>query len=230
MEQLPINITDGAILVLLAISAIFGFIWGFAKGVLTVSGWVGSVFATLYAFPHLKGFTREFIPNLLVADIVTGAVFFILCLVILSYITHAISEKVKASALGALDRTLGIFFGMAGAIVLVGIGWLIFVQFIPPKNHPEAIMEAKMLPIVMASGEFVARLTPPEMQENLLAALKTGQDAADSVKQGYEAIPEGVRDDVEKNVKEALETLDKGYDSQSRQQMENLTKGTQVTQ
>ncbi len=230
MEELPINIADAGILIVLLISAIFGFARGFVKEVLSISGWIGATFLALYLFPVLKPYAREYINNLLISDILTGSLIFILSLVILSYITHAISERVKASALGALDRSLGIFFGIARAILVVGIAWLVFVQFIPPKDRPQEIMEARMLPIVHAAGEFVAQLTPPDMQENLRIATESAYDAGGSLRKGYEAIPETIREDVEKTVKDAVESLDKGYDSKSRQQMENLTKGTQVKQ
>jgi len=228
MQELPINIADAIVLVILVISAIFGFIRGFVKEVLSISGWIGASFITLYLFPVLQPYPRIYIPNLLLSDIVTGAGIFIICLVILSYITHAISEKVKASALGALDRSLGIFFGIARAIVIVGIAWLVFVQFVPRDGRPEIIQEAKMLPIIQAAGEFVAALTPPEMQENLRIATEAAADSAVKAKEGYESIPETLRDDVEKSVKDAIDDLEKGYDEKSRQQMENLTKGTQV--
>ncbi|MBL4740262.1 MAG: CvpA family protein [Sneathiella sp.] len=230
MEELPINITDAGILVILFISALFGFARGFVKEVLSIIGWVGATFISLYLFPIAQPYAQIYIPSLLLADIVTGSVIFILCLVILSYITHAISAKVKASALGALDRTLGIFFGLARAIALVGIVWVFFVQFVPPEDHPEAIREAKMLPVIVASGEFVAALTPVDMQKNLQVAKESAEGSGSTLKKGYESIPEAVRDDVEKTVKDALESLDKGYDSKSRKQMENLTKGTQVKQ
>jgi len=230
MEELPINITDAGILVILLISAIFGFARGFVKEVLSITGWVGATFVSLYLFPIAQPFAQNYIPSLLLADIVTGSVIFILCLVILSYITHAISAKVKASALGALDRTLGIFFGLARAIGLVGIVWIFFVQFIPPEDQPQAIRDAKMLPVIVASGEFVAALTPDDMQKNLQVARDSADGSGRALKKGYESIPEAVRDDVEKTVKDALESLDKGYDSKSRKQMENLTKGTQVKQ
>ncbi|MEH6477602.1 MAG: CvpA family protein [Sneathiella sp.] len=228
MEELPINITDAVILLILLISAIFGFIRGFVKEVLSITGWVGASFLALYLFPILKPYVRAYIDNLLISDILTGAGIFILSLVILSFITHAISEKVKASALGALDRSLGIFYGIARAAIIIGIAWLGYVQFIPPKDRPMWITEAKMLPIAKASGEFVARLTPPDMQANLRIAAESAESSAGTAKEAYEAIPEAVRDDVEKTVKGAIDTLDKGYDSKSRQQMENLTKGTQV--
>lgn len=227
MEELPINITDAVILLVLLISAIFGFMRGFVKEVLSISGWIGATFLSLHLFPILKPYARQYIENLLISDIVTGVGIFILSLVVLSFLTHAISEKVKASSLGALDRSLGIFFGIARAVVIVGIAWLVFVQFIPPDDRPSYVTEAKMLPLARASGIFVAKLTPPDMQANLNIAVESAEDTAGAAKESYEAIPEGLRKDVEKTVKGAIEKLDKGYDEKSRQQMENLTKGTQ---
>ncbi|MCG8493329.1 MAG: CvpA family protein, partial [Sneathiellales bacterium] len=92
MEDLPINITDAGILVVLLISAIFGFARGFVKEVLSISGWIGATFITLYAFPLLRPYAQQYIEIQLIADILTGSLIFILSLVLLSYITHAISE------------------------------------------------------------------------------------------------------------------------------------------
>ena len=226
MENMPIQGTDAVILVILLISAIFGFIRGFVKETLSVAGWVGAVFLSLYLFPLLQPIAREFILNLLIADILTGAVIFILSLVILSYISHAISEKVKASSLGALDRSLGIFFGIARGVVLLGIAWLIFVQFIPEKDRPDWVLQAKMLPLIEGSGEFVARLLPPDMQENLNISRESDKDTVDRLKEKYDALPDDVKDGVENTVEGAKNLLDKGYDDQARQQMENLSKST----
>ncbi|MBO0334501.1 CvpA family protein [Sneathiella sp. CAU 1612] len=227
MENMPIQGADAAILVILLISAIFGFIRGFVKETLSVAGWVGAIFLSLYLFPIAQPIAREFILNLLIADILTGAVIFILSLVILSYISHAISEKVKASSLGALDRSLGIFFGIARGAILLGIAWLVFVQFIPEKDRPEWILQARMLPIIEASGEFVARLLPPDMQENLNISKESDKDTMDRLKQKYDELPDGVKDGLKNSVDGAVNLLDKGYDDKARQQMENLTKSTQ---
>ncbi|PHQ70892.1 MAG: hypothetical protein COB93_04360 [Sneathiella sp.] len=224
MEDFPLQSADAVILVILLISAIFGFIRGFVKEVLSVAGWIGAIFLTLYLFPLLQPFSREFIINLLIADILTGAVIFILSLVILSYISHGISEKVKASALGALDRSLGIFFGLGRAVILLGIVWLAFVQFIPEDDRPDWILKARMLPIVASAGEFVAELLPPDMRENLSISREKDQDALDQLKKEYEKLPNSVKDGVKSTLDDAKKVIDKGYDAQSRQQMENLTK------
>ena len=227
MENMPIQGADAVILVILLISAIFGFVRGFVKETLSVAGWVGAVFLSLYLFPLLQPIAREFILNLLIADILTGAVIFILSLVILSYISHAISEKVKASSLGALDRSLGIFFGIARGAILLGIAWLIFVQFIPEKDRPDWVLQARMLPIIEGSGEFIARLLPPDMQENLNISKESDKDTMDRLKEKYDDLPEDVKDGLKDGVDGAKNLLDKGYDDKARQQMENLTKSSQ---
>ncbi|MAL79957.1 MAG: hypothetical protein CMN55_12730 [Sneathiella sp.] len=226
MENLPIQGADIVFLVILLISALFGFLRGFVKEVLSVAGWVGAIFLGLYLFPIAQPLARQFILNMLIADILTGAVIFILSLVILSYISHAISEKVRASSLGALDRSLGIFFGIARGLVLLGIGWLIFVQFIPEEDRPQWILQAKMLPVIEASGEFVARLLPPDMQENLNISKESDKATMDRLKEKYDGLPDNVKDGLKNTMEDAVKILDKGYDDQARQQMENLTKST----
>lgn len=227
MEDLPIQSADAVILVILLISAIFGFARGFVKEVLSVAGWIGAIFLTLYLFPLAQPLTREFIANLLIADILTGAVIFIVSLVILSYFSHTISEKVKASSLGALDRSLGIFFGLGRAVILLGIAWLAFVQFIPVEDRPAWVLNAKMLPIVASAGEFVAELLPPDMQENLAITRESDQEMLEKLKDTYNQLPDGVKDGVQDTINDAKGALDKGYDDRSRQQMENLSKSAQ---
>lgn len=223
MENLPIEGADIVFLVILLISALFGFLRGFVKEVLAVAGWIGAIFVSLYLFPFAQPLARDFIANMLIADILTGAVIFILSLVILSYMSHAISEKVKASSLGALDRSLGIFFGIARGFILLGIGWLIFVQFISEKDRPDWILQAKLLPAIEASGAFVARLLPPDMQENLNISKESDKGTMDRLKEKYDGLPDGVKDGLKNSMEDAVNILDKGYDDQARQQMENLT-------
>lgn len=230
MQDLPINITDAILLGVLALSAFFGFMRGFVKETLSIVGWVGAAFITLYLFPVLSPFTREYIQILLIADIVTGVAIFVLSLVILSYISHAISDRVKASSMGALDRSLGVVFGIARAFVVVGIVWLLAIQFIPPEKQPPTVTEARLMPIVIASGDFVANLLPPAMRERVLEARQTIEDSSKSLTDKYKDIPESVREGIETGVKQTAEELDKGYDALSRQQMENLSKSTQETQ
>ena len=87
MESFPINGLDLAVVIILMLSAILAFLRGFVHEVLSVTAWIGSIFAVIYGVPELRSFARAQIPNELVADSVTGVVIFLAALVILSILT-----------------------------------------------------------------------------------------------------------------------------------------------
>ena len=81
--------------------------------------WVGAAIATLYLFEFAQPVARTYIEVELIADIVAGVVLFVITLIVLSLISHALSRRVRDSALGPLDRSLGLVFGLARGAALV---------------------------------------------------------------------------------------------------------------
>ena len=112
LSDLPINVVDIGVLLILLISAVLAYACGFVHEVLSVGGWIGAIFATFYGFPYAKPFARKYISLDLAADLTAGTVIFIVTLVFLSLITRAVAKSVKASALNVLDRSLGFLFGL----------------------------------------------------------------------------------------------------------------------
>ena len=82
----------------LLISGAFGYSRGFVHEVLSIAGWVGASFASLYGTPALKHFMIPFIGDEWLAALVTGILIFIGTLIILSLTTRKISSGVKESA------------------------------------------------------------------------------------------------------------------------------------
>ncbi len=135
MDNLPVNITDIAVIVVVLVSAFLAYARGFVHEVLSVAGWVGAGFITAHALPFVEPFALELIPIEKVAPFAAGAVVFIVSLVILSILTRAISRRVQDSAHNALDRSLGFLFGMVRGAVLVcliyiAIEWMMLHQWI----------------------------------------------------------------------------------------------------
>ena len=102
INDLPINIVDIGVLLVLLVSAVLAYARGFVHEVLSVGGWIGAIFATFYGFPYAKPFARKYIALDLAAYLVAGTVIFIVTLVFLSLITRAIAKQVQASALNVL--------------------------------------------------------------------------------------------------------------------------------
>ena len=152
---------DILVIATLLISGAFAYARGFVHEVLSIAGWIGAAFATIYGTPVLKHFTRQFIDAPFIADLVTGVLIFIVSLAVLSIITRQVSKGVKESALGALDRALGFLFGLLRGAVIVSLVWIGYEWFVPPKEQPEWIYEARTLPMVIQGADILKSLVPP---------------------------------------------------------------------
>src|SRR6266478_5764826 len=108
-----VNALDIIVIAGIALSALFAFARGFVKEALSIGAWIGASVIALYGLPHARPFAKQFIASPMLADIAAGAVLFVVSLVVLSLITSMIASRVKNSALSAVDRALGLVFGVA---------------------------------------------------------------------------------------------------------------------
>lgn len=158
---MSVNWVDVAILVLLLVSGIFAFLRGFVHEALSVGAWIGAALATLYGFPYAQPYARQVIAIEILADFAAGVAIFLLVLVLLWIVTHAIGRRVQESSLGPLDRALGFLFGLLRGAVLVAVAWLAFALFLPlEEDWPEAVREARSRPLVEAGAALLASLLP----------------------------------------------------------------------
>lgn len=155
-------IADIVIAGVLLVSGILAYFRGLIRETLTVAGWIGAAFATLYGFPHLRPVIGEFITSGLLTDLASAALIFIVTLVLLTVLTHIISERVKVSSLGHLDCALGFVFGVLRGAVLVALVYIGATIFWTERDFPPAIAEAKSLPLVRAGAELLVRLAPED--------------------------------------------------------------------
>ncbi len=174
MEQLPINGVDLAIIALIAISGLLALFRGFVREVLAVVGWIGAAAATIVVFPYAQPIARQYIQSELTADGATGLVIFVVALIALTWISHMIARLVRESAFSAIDRWVGLLFGLARGAVMVAIAWVVLAQLAPPEDHPEFIREARTLPWVDQGSTLLLGLVP----EKTLADGRTFVDDA----------------------------------------------------
>ena len=150
-------IVDIVVGVVVLVSALISFMRGFIREVLTIAGVVGGILAAVFFGPPLAPTVRGWfgvvedkdvdagklfglIPMEFVADAVTYGAIFIIVVIILYIITHFISGAAKAVGLGPVDRTLGVVFGIARALVLLGLLYMPINVLIPQSNK-EALFE-----------------------------------------------------------------------------------------
>ena len=137
------NLVDGAVAIVIVLSAILAYSRGFVREAMAILGWVGAaVFAFLLA-PTVQPLVKEIpVLNKFLADscelsiIAAFAAAFAVGLVIASLFTPLFASAVQRSVLGGLDQGLGFLFGVARGVVLVAVGFLVYERAMSANSFP----------------------------------------------------------------------------------------------
>lgn len=159
------NTVDFAILGIMGLSCLMGIIRGLTKEVLSLFTWAGSALAAYTLYPSASGLMRSHIANPMIADGVTGATLFITFLIIFGIITVAISNAVKDSMMGGLDRSLGLAFGIFRGICVVCALEIIFSLFIARDKQSSTIQQARFITMVRNGADEIVTMLPASLRD-----------------------------------------------------------------
>lgn len=160
MESL--NGLDICILTILIISAVLAYLRGFIHEILSLAGWIGATLAVLYLLPLARPIAQDFISSKMVADAATSITIFTVTLIILTFSTHYISDKVRESQLNILDRTAGFAFGLGRGVLFLSLGYVFASMFINEKNKPEMIENSKTIFVIEYAVDIIKEIVPDD--------------------------------------------------------------------
>lgn len=226
LGDLPINLFDAGVIVIVLVSALFAYARGFAHEVFSIAGWIGAIAATFCGFPYAQPYARQFIKLEIAADLAAGTIIFLFALVVLSMLTRSISSRVKDSALNALDRALGFLFGLVRGALIVVVAYIGFELLMPVKQQPAWVRNARTMQLVEpAAAQLIAHLP----KDYAIKRKQAGKDAKDLKKKADELIDSGkvVRDLISPVPKGDAQKDPEGYGTRERQDMERLIGNTQ---
>lgn len=183
------NALDIGVVVVILLSGLLAFARGFVKEALSVGAWIGAAFAALYGMGYVSPIAERFLPKGPVAEAAAAIVVFLVALILLSFVTSAVSSRVKESALSAVDRTLGLIFGLVRGVVLVCLGYIALSWALPPDHQrPAWIAEARTLPILANGADRLRMLVPTAYREKAAATASDTRRAAEQVKEAAGAM------------------------------------------
>jgi membrane protein required for colicin V production len=221
MEAFGFNAFDIGVIVFLLLGAIVGFVTGFVRGGLFVASWIGAIVATVYAFPLARPYARDYISPSWLADVIGGAVLFIVALVILYLLSHLLSGWVRNSRLNALDRSLGLLAGATTAALVIAVGYLPLGDTFA-EDSPEWIKGSRTRPAVESAALFVRDVLPADFWGKTGQALQEGRDKIDAIEDTRQAI-----DRLSAPPKTSAPTDRPGYKDESREQLDQLIRENQ---
>lgn len=154
-----LTIVDFGVLAILLISGLIATYRGFMKEALSVSSWAIAALAAVFFWPVAKPFARSILEPQLLADVLGLLAVFILLLIPISFVAFRIQELVRGTRAGPLDRSLGFVFGVARGLLVVGLGYLVYSSLATnPKDHPEWVREARLLPVIKGTADVLRSL------------------------------------------------------------------------
>ncbi len=207
------GVLDIGVLAVLLLSALLALMRGFVHEVLSFSAWVGAAVITIYAFPYAQPTARELIDIPVLADIVTGVAVFLVSLVLLTLFAKLLAELVQGSRLSAIDRLLGLLFGLARGAALVCLAWLIFAWLVPKEQRPDWIQSARTLPYLEQGATWLQDLLPSSFLSSLGEA---AQRNVEGVMSG-----EGSAPATQPNVAPAGGSQEPAYDESTRDSLQD---------
>lgn len=225
---MPITWLDFLLLAIMLVSGILAMIRGFLREVLSVAAWAAAAIATILLYDRLLPFAESNLGSGTLAKIAVILGVFILTLLIASIITARVSDMVLDSRIGALDRTLGLVFGLARGLIIVVVAFYLFTWFVPENKLPEGVRDAKSREALQTTGRWLQSLLPQDM-DNYLSTLFT--TVFKRQQKGNEPdtpdAPPGKRSDRGGPVGTANSVNEQpGYDRSDRSGMRQLIQGT----
>lgn len=119
------NWLDIVILVVLALSGLFGLWRGFVREVLSLAAWIAALLVARFYAPALMPRLEGFLANEMARYVLAFALLCIGVLILGALINYLMSKLIRAAGLQISDRLLGIVFGVARGVLIVAL--LVFI-------------------------------------------------------------------------------------------------------
>lgn len=151
---------DVLVVAVVLLSAAYAAWRGFLWETLTIFEWVAAAFACLYLGPVFTPLTHSLVGSPWAAALLAYAGVFLAVFIPLAFVSHRLSEGVRNSPIGPLDRVAGVAFGIVRGAVVVGIAYLVFTYFVPIPRQPNWLTGARLLPAIQSTAEVLLTLVP----------------------------------------------------------------------
>lgn len=169
------------------ISAGVGFINGATREVVSVASFIISVVAAIVLLRFTAPMFAGAIPTDWIAKAAALIVTFFVLYIALRLIGGAITKKIHATELGAVDRAVGVGFGLVRALVVLGVFNLVFHAATPAERTPRWVLDANLYPLTAFCAEALSALAPqgaamfdkvaPALTESLVDSGETPPDS-----------------------------------------------------
>lgn len=154
------NLFDYVLIAIVGLSMVLSLWRGFVREIISLIGLVAAFLVASRTSSIAGDFLGEWIPNNTVADILGFVVVFTGIILVVGLIGGMIRKLVDRADLTATDRTLGIFFGLARGMLLIGLFFLIYSAY--SKMDKPWMQDSMLTPYALELAELIGKAIPEE--------------------------------------------------------------------
>lgn len=163
------NFIDYGIIVVLVVSGLMSTLRGMTREALGLAGWPLSILVAKFSAPQLEPIILDIISIEGLSQALAWAIPFAITVVLWFVLASLMAPGLKRAGLGALDRWLGVIFGLIRGFLLVLIAYTTAVIAVEGEDKlPTQVSEAQFAPMLRASATTLSVVIPTDMRDRVL--------------------------------------------------------------
>jgi len=123
------NLLDICIVLVVAVSSIFGLWRGFVRETLSLLAWIAAIVVARLYSPHLAPLFSAITDNETARYVLAFAVLCFVTLLLGALINHFMTRLISLAGLQMTDRLLGALFGVARGVLIVAVAVYFAAEF-----------------------------------------------------------------------------------------------------
>lgn len=160
------NWVDVAILIIISLSAVISLFRGFVREAVSLAAWVMAFWVAIGFSGKLEPLLRSTIDSPNVRLVVAFSILFLITLIAGAMVNYLIGQLVRKTGMGGTDRMLGVIFGIARGIVVIGV--LVLLAGIPQLSQETWWQESMLLGHFQEMAIWMRDFLPPDMARNFV--------------------------------------------------------------
>jgi membrane protein required for colicin V production len=153
---------DIAVLIIVGLGAVTGFMRGFVQEVLALTAWVLALIAIHYLHSPLSASLEDILGTSSGAAVLAFALLLLVPYAIVKLLAKRLGEASRNSVLGPIDRLLGFGFGAVKGMVITVMAFSVLVLGYDTVwgagGRPVWITQARAYPFVNAASEALVKM------------------------------------------------------------------------
>ncbi len=160
MSGVQLTLFDIIAIVVVGLSALAAMMRGAVREILALASWIGAAIVAFLALPYAGPLVRPVVAGDALADGVAAVLVFLLALVVLKMLSGMVARTVEGSAVGPLDKALGLAFGAARGAFVLCAAYLAVSFLIKPDLQPEWVRNAYLIGPIQEGARRIEAFLP----------------------------------------------------------------------